>query len=254
MTTDLSSLLSFCTQTTNLETERPFVKKHWSSSGRLCLRPWMCLSKTCQCAPNGVRGFAKLTPVSECSFCASSGPEASAVYGDTAGCGGLGTLSPPGERTGARWWRLLQLPTTLWNVCVWHVQLPVHSTCKPNPRGTIRENIKMPSVPWAGAPCRWTRHEVGGHLATFLSQSNQVNGILEQGALLPSHSFLIPGFLLLRCCLCSSHLNLQPSAPLIGVSIKSCPKICFSSALNVFPIKSRCEKLKDQFSGPNKMT
>lgn len=70
----------------------------------------------------------------------------------------------------------------------------------------------------------------------------------------PQQLFPNSGFLLLRCRLCSSHLNLQPSAPLIGVSIKSCPKICFSSALNVFPIKSRCEKLKEQFSGLNKMT
>lgn len=211
MTTDLSSLLSFCTQTRNLKTERPFVK-HWSSSVRLCLQPWMCLFKTYQCAPNGVRGFAKLTPVSECSFCASSRPEASVVYGDTAGCGSLGTLLPLGEKTGARWWWLLQLPTTLWNVCVWHVQLPGHRTCRPNWGGTIRENIKMPSGPWAGAPCCQARHEVGGHLAAFLSQSNWVNGILEQGALLPSHSFLIQAFYFrdVVCVHCTWTYSRQP--------------------------------------------
>lgn len=50
-----------------------------------------------------VRGFAKITPVSVCSVFAPSWLEASVVlYGDTTGCGGLGTLSPPRERTGGK--------------------------------------------------------------------------------------------------------------------------------------------------------
>lgn len=105
------------------------------------------------------------------------------------------------------------------------------------------------------APRCWqTKPVVGRPLGTFLSQKSCINGILEPNNLLPCSSTLSLHFLLLQHCLCSSYLNLQPSAPSIGVSIKNGPKTCFSSALNVFPIKSRWGKLKEQFSGRNKMT
>lgn len=135
------------------------------------------------------------------------------------------------------------------DICALHARMPARKDV----HETGHENTK--SHPCVAPTYCQTKPIVGRHLCTFLSQGRRINAvILEQDDLLPSSSFTTLCFLLLQRCLGSSHANLQPSAPLIGVSIKNCPKICFSSALNVFAIKSRCGELKEQFSGLNKIT
>lgn len=138
---------------------------------------------------------------------------------------------------------------------VYHTPQRQHTGCGDRAREEPPMRTPEGTVTCVLAPrgCQ-TKPVVGRPLGTFLSQKSRANGILEQNNLLPCSSFLSLHFLLLRYCLCSSHLNLQPSAPSIGVSIKNGPQTCFSSALNVFPIKSRWGELKEQFSGRNKMT
>lgn len=204
-----------------------------------------------------MRDFAQIPQV--CSVFAPSRLDASIVmYRDTTGCGGSRTLSPPLEGTMRQEGDGIysyQPPSRASNtVCVSHTPAPAHRMWRP---GTGEPPMRTPegTVTCVLAPrgCQ-TKPVVGRPLGTFLSQKSRANGILEQNNLLPCSSFLSLHFLLLRCCLCSSHLNLQPSAPSIGVSIKNGPQTCFSSALNVFPIKSRWGELKEQFSGRNKMT
>lgn len=176
-----------------------------------------------------------------------------------AGRGGLGThsiITPGGEEEARRWLHLhYQPPSRSSKMFMFHVskrQPP--RTWTPGTGGTAHEHTQRPSYPCADSTCCQTRFAVSRHLACFPlpKQPNKCNpwtGRSHSQQLLPNFCFLLS-----RCCVCSSHLNLQPSAPLLGMSVKNCPKICFSSALNVFPIKSRCEKLKEQFSGLNKMT
>lgn len=164
-----------------------------------------------------------------------------------------GTLSPPLEGTMRQEGDGIcsyQPPSGFWHLCITHPNANTQG-CPWN----WPWKHQQPSHPCVDPTYCQTKPIAGRHPSTFLSQGRWISAaILEQDHLLPNSSFTTLCFLLLRCCLGSSHTNLQPSALLIGVSIKNCPKICFSSALNVFAIKSRCGELKEQFSGLNKMT
>lgn len=204
-----------------------------------------------------MRDFAKIPQVR--SVFAPSRLDASIVmYRDTTGCGGSRTLSPPLEGTMRQEGDGIysyQPPSRASNtVCVSHTPTPAHRMWRPGTGGTSHETTRRHGYLCVGSRCCQTKPVVGRPLGTFVSQKSRINGILEQNNLPPCSSFLSLHFLLLRYCLCSSHLNLHPSAPSIGVSIKNGPQTCFSSALNVFPIKSRWGELKEQFSGRNKMT
>lgn len=172
-----------------------------------------------------------------------------------AGCGGCpGTLAPPLEgtvRQDADGIGSYQPPCSAPKTFVYytpkcqHTRLPTKPSTK-TPRVAVCGRHVLPDK-----ACGWQAPQ---H-PSLPKQLKQRNGPRTRTVSLPAAlAERTPCFPPLRRCLGSSHANLQPSAPLTGVSIKRGPKTCFCSALNVFAIRSRCGELKEQFSGLNKLT
>lgn len=135
-------------------------------------------------------------------------------------------------------------------LCITHTQLPAHTGMgSGRSHRHARTRLSRVDSAYPGARPAW-----GGQTARFLCPSHQIEVPLMRG--LPSSPFLNPCAPLseMPSRPGSSHLNLRPSARFVGVSIKNCPEMCFSSALNVFPIRSRCAEPKERFSGLDEMT
>lgn len=133
-----------------------------------------------------------------------------------------------------------------------HASARAHTLTHAHTHGSVKTQ-KGPVI-GSRAPSFRTEPVVGRHLGALLSQGSRIiNGLLGRDS-------LAPGSVLLRPVPCTSRTASsptaleQPSAPLIGASVKNGPKMCFSSAPNVFAIESRCGELKEWFSGWNEMT